>query len=162
MEWVSEGKPWATYRTGLSAAQLAAGATQQSSKLVHAACEIKVLRVDGKDCKVGDSFRKDGEIGDGRDGVVLWWEESQQPEMRPGERKVVCDGWDLIQVDDSSSSLEPESQAPCIHTRYRGTDVPILLRQQSPQPVPAGKRRYRSRRLVQSCPTHQLDGDRDG
>lgn len=42
---------------------------------------------------MGDCSRKDDMFGDGRDDVVLWWEESQQPEMRPGERKVVCDGW---------------------------------------------------------------------
>lgn len=34
---------------------------------------------------------------------------------------------DLIQVDDSSSSLEPEKQAPCTHPRYRGTEVPESL-----------------------------------
>lgn len=72
---------------------MAAGATQQSSELVHAACEIEVLRVDGKKCEVGDCCRKYDMFGEGRDGVVLWWDESQQPEMRPGEWEAVCDGW---------------------------------------------------------------------
>lgn len=64
---------------------------------------------------------------------------------------------DLIQVDDSSSSLE-------LAPGYLGTEVPKnpkLLPHQFRQPAPAASSQFICRRLAHSCPTRQSDGDRD-